>query len=968
MAFSDEYHSRKISFQRWLTHVKLSRLIGILLVILIIVPLIAHYYISNIGSDGLEGEGHRTRSKLDHIEDSPSLKSSDLKFRIEELRRIKASVNNELRDLENTRQKLNAEISGYNSHIEKLKHEYESTNKDLDQLKLTMQNTRLEQEDVLKRNMLEMQLPHRILPSLEDSIHIDPPKAHTACAMHTCFDYSRCSISSGFPVYFYSPLDYTLTKTPLHPFIKSSVMNAFNSNPHSTFDPHIACIYVILIGDLEKDNEDYSLLEEKLKNLPYWHGDGRNHLLLNLAHGHTSRDIFEHVNTGRAMIVQSTFISSRFRAGFDVIIPPSLGISHGDSWEGLPMLVPARRQYLLTFLGEYNQLKSFTNKAEEFQSQGAAGKTSPRQQSVQNDLIFRLKNNAGNNDQNQPIINSNRKLLSTNERTLNNDFRELINLENGIVEALKNMQSKHSQDGFYFDFKCNGDVSVGLNAEWALCLPEPKRHELLEKSTFSLIIAPTNYSIISSVLTQIRIFEAIKYGAIPIILGDYIQLPFNDYLLWKDAVVQLPKSRITELHFIIRSFIDNDILALRRQGRIFYDSFFSSTKNIIDTLLAVFRTRLQIPAPPIRDEPSPNVFNASFVPLRDENVDIQTEADDILGPIESPLPSLTYRQNFTFSYRVFNQPGDYRHSFPFTPFIPVLPAEAKFKGSSRGFRPIGKGAGGAGKEFNEALGGNFPREQFTIVMLTYEREAVLMNAIARLKGLPHLNRVVVVWNSPKPPAEDLRWPIIGVDVHVIRTEKNSLNNRFLPYDVIETEAILSIDDDAHLRHDEIMFGFRVWRENRERIVGFPGRFHAWDLDHDSWLYNSNYSCELSMVLTGAAFFHKYYAYLYSYVMPQAIRDKVDEYVNCEDLALNFLVSHITRQPPIKVTSRWTFRCPGCPKALSVEDSHFHERHKCMNFFVKIYGYMPLLYTQFRVDSVLFKTRIPHDKQKCFKFI
>ena len=70
----------------------------------------------------------------------------------------------------------------------------------------------------------------------------------------------------------------------------------------------------------------------------------------------------------------------------------------------------------------------------------------------------------------------------------------------------------------------------------------------------------------------------------------------------------------------------------------------------------------------------------------------------------------------------------------------------------------------------------------------------------------------------------------------------------------------------------------------------------------------------------------------------------------------------------QVTSRWTFRCPGCPKALSVEESHFNERHKCVNFFVRVYGYMPLLNTQFRADSVLFKTRISHDKQKCFKFI
>jgi len=50
-------------------------------------------------------------------------------------------------------------------------------------------------------------------------------------------------------------------------------------------------------------------------------------------------------------------------------------------------------------------------------------------------------------------------------------------------------------------------------------------------------------------------------------------------------------------------------------------------------------------------------------------------------------------------------------------------------GSGMGFRPIGRGAGGAGKEFSESLGGNNPREQFTIVMLTYEREQVIMNIV-----------------------------------------------------------------------------------------------------------------------------------------------------------------------------------------------------------------------------------------------
>lgn len=60
----------------------------------------------------------------------------------------------------------------------------------------------------------------------------------------------------------------------------------------------------------------------------------------------------------------------------------------------------------------------------------------------------------------------------------------------------------------------------------------------------------------------------------------------------------------------------------------------------------------------------------------------------------------------------------------------------------------------------------------------------------------------------------LRWLcflqliIIVSYLQVVKASTNSLNNRFMPYDAIETEAVLSVDDDAHLRHDEIMFGFR----------------------------------------------------------------------------------------------------------------------------------------------------------------
>ena len=78
-------------------------------------------------------------------------------------------------------------------------------------------------------------------------------------------------------------------------------------------------------------------------------------------------------------------------------------------------------------------------------------------------------------------------------------------------------------------------------------------------------------------------------------------------------------------------------------------------------------------------------------------------------------------------------------------------------------------------------------------MLTYQREQVMVDSLTRLYGLPYLNKVIVVWNNPEEaPSDDIRWPDIGVPIVVIRAAKNSLNNRFLPFEEIDTEVSMSV--------------------------------------------------------------------------------------------------------------------------------------------------------------------------------
>lgn len=41
--------------------------------------------------------------------------------------------------------------------------------------------------------------------------------------------------------------------------------------------------------------------------------------------------------------------------------------------------------------------------------------------------------------------------------------------------------------------------------------------------------------------------------------------------------------------------------------------------------------------------------------------------------------------------------------------------------------------------------------------------------------------------------------------------------------------------------------------------------------------------------------------MYTKVMPSEVKRWVDEHMNCEDIAMNFLVASVTRKAPIKVT-------------------------------------------------------------------
>jgi hypothetical protein len=149
----------------------------------------------------------------------------------------------------------------------------------------------------------------------------------------------------------------------------------------------------------------------------------------------------------------------------------------------------------------------------------------------------------------------------------------------------------------------------------SLCENDLLRTRLLLDSTFSLLIlsSPADADVLSSDVLQLRLYESLKYGSIPVVIGTRFQPPFSEVIDWTKILISIPSSRITELHYILKSFVDADLIEMRKQGRLVFEKYLSSVESISETVLAVLRTRIGLPPVPYRDVPSPKVFNDSFM-------------------------------------------------------------------------------------------------------------------------------------------------------------------------------------------------------------------------------------------------------------------------------------------------------------------------------------------------------------------
>ena len=298
-------------------------------------------------------------------------------------------------------------------------------------------------------------------------------------------------------------------------------------------------------------------------------------------------------------------------------------------------------------------------------------------------------------------------------------------------------------------------VPPGVNKQqWRLCGDQNFRLGLCSKSMFSLVPSPggPHAGVGASVYT--RLVESLMCGSIPVIIG-VGPLPFDEVIDWSRAAISIPLGRLSDIYTILHSVSSDNIQNLRLHARNLWFNYFRSQLTVIQAAINIVRSRTFHPPPFAPD------FSGQSLLSR------MTSSNYIR--IRSPL----FSSNFTtYSSVYWNSVTGPRFSFPNSPFTPGPLTGSRFSDADEtelsGLHShTVRGKVVRGTTFARHLLGNHPDEQFTVILLTYKRNKELVGVLEKLKNVPFLNKVIVVWNNEEEPPTMI-WPNIGVPLEVGR--------------------------------------------------------------------------------------------------------------------------------------------------------------------------------------------------------
>jgi len=235
----------------------------------------------------------------------------------------------------------------------------------------------------------------------------------------------------------------------------------------------------------------------------------------------------------------------------------------------------------------------------------------------------------------------------------------------------------------------------------------------------------------------------------------------------------------------------------------------------------------------------------------------------------------------------------------------------------------------------------------TLIMPTYKRNDFISDPDHPTLNIVKndlVDKILLVWNNvgekiPDNVLENLRKKC-GDKLKIIISKKNSLNNKFINYPDIETECILTIDDDYVTTEASMIQMFGKWEEDKNSLVGCVPRLFCGIKSEDGSIKNVytgdaahlKSKVPYNFLLPGYLMFHKKYLDLY-WENSDAL-DLIDKNISNDDVYFNLMHFKHSKSEKVyvhhdKVVKTWKHS----PNSIGSRPNHHSQKYDMLEMLI-----------------------------------
>ncbi|BGP58302.1 hypothetical protein JCM8202_000936 [Rhodotorula sphaerocarpa] len=236
--------------------------------------------------------------------------------------------------------------------------------------------------------------------------------------------------------------------------------------------------------------------------------------------------------------------------------------------------------------------------------------------------------------------------------------------------------------------------------------------------------------------------------------------------------------------------------------------------------------------------------------------------------------------------------------------------------------------------------GKFPiQDQYSVAISYYnpERMQYLPKLIQHYLASERVHTVFITWHSAEAHVSpELKALVSQGRVKIVKQTSDTLNNRFNPIPGLKTQAVFVCDDDIFTPMTSVDFMFQTWKHRPDQIAGYFPRIHGIKPDGSIYYEMAGKYHRYSIILTKAMMINANFLHAYTCVLAPEIHRFVDMGKNCEDIAMNMMVSGLTGLPPVCIDEHEVLDF-GTSRGISISSAFTHRRDQCTADLIQLFG-------------------------------